>query len=311
MIRNELELNAFAFNAESVAGGQWFRKTSLLHKTNPTTRRSSFADKSIASSSHWQTTVTLTARTHKKKCLEKAHRWWLPSRTVLGSISSSRCQITRAPPAKPIGAKAAGATNSIVTNEQLFVGGMFAGDHCRQLGAITHMIRRRSKTETSGGARRDRTDDLLLAKQALSQLSYGPVRGQRTDRSALESEVRRLSSDIGSASVRLRWRYGATAFVTDGLPGPKPRSGEGWWAWEDLNFRPHAYQARALTNWATSPCQELVISRQQSDYSDRRSLMTDHWPGSFAKKEKWRRRCPANGHNRVWDDLPWCFQEIR
>jgi hypothetical protein len=25
-------------------------------------------------------------------------------------------------------------------------------------------------------------------------------------------------------------------------------SREGWWAWEDLNFRPHAYQARALTN---------------------------------------------------------------
>ena len=50
-----------------------------------------------------------------------------------------------------------------------------------------------------GGAGRDRTDDLLLAKQALSQLSYSP------DRKA-------------------------------------------WWAWEDLNFRPHAYQARALTN---------------------------------------------------------------
>ena len=28
----------------------------------------------------------------------------------------------------------------------------------------------------NGGARRDRTDDLLLAKQALSQLSYGPPR---------------------------------------------------------------------------------------------------------------------------------------
>ncbi len=28
----------------------------------------------------------------------------------------------------------------------------------------------------SGGARRDRTDDLMLAKHALSQLSYGPVR---------------------------------------------------------------------------------------------------------------------------------------
>ena len=30
--------------------------------------------------------------------------------------------------------------------------------------------------QRAGGARRDRTDDLLLAKQALSQLSYGPFR---------------------------------------------------------------------------------------------------------------------------------------
>ena len=29
--------------------------------------------------------------------------------------------------------------------------------------------------EVSGGANRDRTGDLLLAKQALSQLSYGPA----------------------------------------------------------------------------------------------------------------------------------------
>ena len=36
----------------------------------------------------------------------------------------------------------------------------------------------RSNGRRSGGARRDRTDDLLLAKQALSQLSYGPVRSQ-------------------------------------------------------------------------------------------------------------------------------------
>ena len=52
-----------------------------------------------------------------------------------------------------------------------------------------------------GGAYRDRTDDLKLAKLALSQLSYGP--------------------DLG------------------------------WWAREDLNLRPHAYQACALTNLAT------------------------------------------------------------
>ncbi len=51
----------------------------------------------------------------------------------------------------------------------------------------------------SGGADRDRTDDLRLAKPALSQLSYSPP-----------------------------WKS--------------------WWAWEDLNFRPPAYQADALTN---------------------------------------------------------------
>ncbi len=32
-----------------------------------------------------------------------------------------------------------------------------------------------SGAESTGGARRDRTDDLMLAKHALSQLSYGPL----------------------------------------------------------------------------------------------------------------------------------------
>jgi hypothetical protein len=71
----------------------------------------------------------------------------------------------------------------------------------------------------SGGARRDRTDDLVLAKHALSQLSYGPFPG-----GAPKGQIRECA--LLSAG---RWR-------------PK------WWAWEDLNFRPHAYQARALTN---------------------------------------------------------------
>jgi hypothetical protein len=34
---------------------------------------------------------------------------------------------------------------------------------------------RGAKLYADGGGRRDRTDDLLLAKQALSQLSYAPV----------------------------------------------------------------------------------------------------------------------------------------
>src|SRR6476620_9336626 len=48
-----------------------------------------------------------------------------------------------------------------------------------------------------GGARRDRTDDLLLAKQALSQLSYGPF-GSKAERSQ-RSEARRRSALLDSA----------------------------------------------------------------------------------------------------------------
>ena len=62
--------------------------------------------------------------------------------------------------------------------------------------------------QRTGGGERDRTDDLMLAKHALSQLSYAPG-----------------------------WS----------LTVPPPTGG-GWWAREDLNLRPHAYQARALTN---------------------------------------------------------------
>ena len=88
------------------------------------------------------------------------------------------------------------------------------------LGHATNsmMVRRRlsgiatAKIELGdGGDRRDRTDDLKLAKLPLYQLSYVP--------SSLSSQAKRE------------------------FPRRKP-----WWAWEELNFRPHAYQARALTN---------------------------------------------------------------
>jgi hypothetical protein len=90
--------------------------------------------------------------------------------------------------------------------------------------ALTAKIldRSRLRSKPSGGARRDRTDDLLLAKQALSQLSYGPDQTTDDGRQMTDkTSIRRLPSAVRRPS---------------------------WWAWEDLNFRPHAYQARALTN---------------------------------------------------------------
>ena len=74
-----------------------------------------------------------------------------------------------------------------------------------------------------GGGRRDRTDDLLLAKQALSQLSYAP-------------------------GIRRGRDPGVVRPARTGLTLRKSRSRESWWAREDLNLRPHAYQARALTS---------------------------------------------------------------
>lgn len=67
----------------------------------------------------------------------------------------------------------------------------------------------------------------MLAKHALSQLSYGPFRIHRQRLAALPAMQ-------GHRLTRCRTVAVATA--------------EAWWAWEDLNFRPHAYQARALTN---------------------------------------------------------------
>ena len=51
-----------------------------------------------------------------------------------------------------------------------------------------------SPERSDGGARRDRTDDLLLAKQALSQLSYGPR--QRSEIGRQTSEIVLLISVI-------------------------------------------------------------------------------------------------------------------
>ncbi len=73
-----------------------------------------------------------------------------------------------------------------------------------------------------GGGERNRTVDLLLAKQALSQLSYTPIRSQNAD----ARSHRVAMTDTRNLVFRLL----------------------NWWAGEDLNLRPHAYQARALTN---------------------------------------------------------------
>src|SRR5207244_5822751 len=101
-------------------------------------------------------------------------------------------------------------------------------ERCRHSGSPSRSWLQPAK---AGGARRDRTDDLMLAKHALSQLSYGPV--------AEDECLTGLPSRSSRQPARLRpLGSGAAALFAC--------ASEGWWAWEDLNFRPHAYQARAL-----------------------------------------------------------------
>ncbi len=76
----------------------------------------------------------------------------------------------------------------------------------------------------SGGAEEDRTPDLLRARQALSQLSYGPI----------------------ATSVLLTYGHGGPSGILRFRPlGLAVRAT--WWAWEELNLRPRPYQGRALT----------------------------------------------------------------
>ena len=56
---------------------------------------------------------------------------------------------------------------------------------------FAHDVLLRTSQSSVGGARRNRTDDLLLAKQALSQLSYGPSRPQGSEASTREERARR------------------------------------------------------------------------------------------------------------------------
>ena len=61
----------------------------------------------------------------------------------------------------------------------------------------------RSRTAGPGGARRSRTDDILLAKQALYQLSYGPVSGTDEPRRAVGDLSVKPAGLVGTGRLEL------------------------------------------------------------------------------------------------------------
>jgi hypothetical protein len=71
----------------------------------------------------------------------------------------------------------------------------------------------------------------MLAKHALSQLSYGPA-----------PEAQKSESQKSEARTQTFWLLISGFWLL--------AAGGGWWVWEDLNLRPHAYQARARARGA-------------------------------------------------------------
>src|SRR5471032_3061835 len=71
---------------------------------------------------------------------------------------------------------------------------------------LAHMQLSKNSSESLGGADRDRTDDIQLAKLALSQLSYGPASSWLVGLDRFELSTPRLSS---VCSNQLSYRPGA------------------------------------------------------------------------------------------------------
>src|SRR6202020_1818041 len=73
----------------------------------------------------------------------------------------------------------------------------------------------------SGGARRDRTADLLHAMQTLSQLSYGPTwrRGTLPDRGQFVKKMKELRAPNHQSSRQAGLRFKLTKYGQRGIDG--------------------------------------------------------------------------------------------
>src|SRR5215471_5894210 len=139
----------------------------------------------------------------------------------------------------------------------------------------------------SGGARRDRTDDLMLAKHALSQLSYGPVTRRRmlsSPPSLCELQRDSLRSSDGPPSRSWRSQRRLVGLGRLELPTSRLSSARS----NQLSYKPQARGTRHI---------HACSQRKRRMQSHKRLA-----PGacSSAKKEKRRRRNPANGAHQVF-----------
>ena len=140
----------------------------------------------------------------------------------------------------------------------------------------------------AGGARRDRTDDLMLAKHALSQLSYGPVTRRRKLHVGLDTSLSARLRPLGFAghariscvaATRSR-RRSVVGLGRLELPTSRLSSARS----NQLSYKPLTRGASHAHNRRRTPDAFAQRSPQAAC--------------SSAKKEKRRRRNPACGTQR-------------
>jgi hypothetical protein len=145
------------------AVGTLIRKTSLL-RTVPTACGQA-ADKftPFATLNHDRSSELAHERDfHHAQCSERSYLFTM-SDIIQISASTYALRAYRTGPTSRIPIRPGGLTASAIVISRTSK----ARSEQRDAQSTEPMI-------PAGGARRDRTDDLLLAKQALSQLSYGP-----------------------------------------------------------------------------------------------------------------------------------------
>jgi hypothetical protein len=166
--RSKPQRRAPSMNA--ACGWTLIRKTSLLRKINPMMRRSSFTNKGHLQLDH----LAMNERRNVPEIVDGISELLRRSQTRINLLFT----MSEIPHAHPV------------------------GRDMRSDVSRTTLTTRSPVIKPSGGARRDRTDDLMLAKHALSQLSYGPVPEDECVSSA--SHARSPSLALRRSSLRSR-----------------------------------------------------------------------------------------------------------
>jgi hypothetical protein len=212
----------------AACGWTLIRKTSLLRKINPTMRRSSFTNKDIYQPAH----LAMNERRNVPEIVIAICELLRRSQTRINLLFT----MSEIPHPRPVKDDAC---------EVMFSRTMFLWRP-----GLAIMVSPSSLFRAAPGT-------LRSACPAAPRIAEGEAWWSQTgsNRRPHACKARALPAELWPRTRRrmLLLRSPSLALRRSSLCSrrpaePKLQSSEGWWAWEDLNFRPHAYQARALTN---------------------------------------------------------------